>query len=166
MRKLLFILLLMSTAYAQNGPSVGTILRTLSGRDLISGKVIEIDFKNAPFYTLLHFWNSKSDSCLKDFTKLVQMADDYKQKAVVFAFPYELKQDAVRTKELAAKYKMYWPQLMQYKQSAQGANVIDVLQVNEFPTYMLLDKQGVIIVRSGSLYDVEAVLKDRSTRDQ
>jgi len=37
--------------------------------------------------------------------------------------------------------------------------VIDVMKVDEFPTYMLLNKEGTILVRSSSLMDVEAVLK-------
>jgi hypothetical protein len=33
------------------------------------------------------------------------------------------------------------------------------LKITEFPTYMLLDKDGLILVRSGSLEDVQVVLK-------
>ena len=163
MRKLLIILFFIkaSTSIAQNeGPSVGTTLRTLSGKDLITGAIIDIEFANSSTYTLLHFWSSRSDSSLKDLKQFVILANAYKQKATVFAFPYEVKQDIARTKELILTYKMNWPQLLQYRQGGlQGANVIDVLKVDEFPTYMLLNKQGTILVRSGSLADVEEVLK-------
>lgn len=142
------------------GPSVGTTLRILSGKDLITGTVIDIEFSKLPTYSLLHFWSSRSDSSLKDLQEFVILANAYKQKTTVFAFPYEVKQDIGRTKEIIMKYKMNWAQLLQYKQSnPQGANVIDVLQVDEFPTYILLNKQGTILVRSGSLRDVEEVLK-------
>ncbi len=142
------------------GPSVGTTLRMLSGKDLITGAIIDIEFSNSPAYSLLHFWNSRSDSSLKDLQAFVTMANAYKDKATVFAFPYETKQDIPRTKELIIKYKMNWAQLLQYRQiGSQGANVIDVLKVDEFPTYMLLNRRGTILVRSGSLSDVEEVLK-------
>jgi hypothetical protein len=163
MHRLLVILFFIKsvTSFAQQeGPGVGTTLRTLSGKDLITGAISDIEFSNSSTYTLLHFWSSRSDSCLKDLKDFVILANTYRQKATVFAFPYELKQDIARTKELILKYKMNWAQLLQYKQSnAEGANVIDVLKVDEFPTYMLLNKQGTILVRSGSLADVEDVLK-------
>ena len=163
MRKLLFILFLLkvipSTAQ-ERGATVGTILRSLSGQDLLTRNVIEIEFKNSPGYTLLHFWESKSDSCTKDFPAVVTMAKAYQHKIVVYGFPYEYKQDIARSKELIVRYKLNWVQLLQYRQNnAQGANVIEVLDIDEFPTYMLLNKQGAIIVRSGSLSDIEVVLK-------
>ena len=163
MRKLLFILFLLkvipSTAQ-ERGATVGTILRSLSGGDMMTGKAVDIEFSQSPNYTLLHFWKSDSDSCLKDFPVLLKMTNAYSEKLVVYGFPYEYKQDIPRAKNAVSRFKLNWAQLLQYRQkNAEGANVIDVLVVDEFPVYMLLNKQGAIIVRSGSLSDIEVVLK-------
>ncbi len=163
MHKLLIILFLLNRAAVtaqENGPSVGTKLRSLAGKDLLTGKLIDIQFKESPGYTLLHFWHTESDSSIKDFVEIVSMEKRYHEKIVVYGFPYEDKQHISRTKEYIVRYKLNWSQLFQYKQSGlQGANVIDVMKVDEFPTYMLLNKEGMIIVRSSSLMDIEAVLK-------
>lgn len=165
MRKLLFILFLLNiiaVTAQENGPTVGTTLRSLSGKDLLTGKLVDIQFKESPGYTLLHFWHTESDSCTKDFAEIVAMEKRYHQKISVYGFPYEDRQHIPRTKEYIVRYKLNWSQLFQYKQSGvQGANVIDVMKVDEFPTYMLLNKKGTILVRSSSLMDVEAVLKSQ-----
>jgi thiol-disulfide isomerase/thioredoxin len=162
MNKLLFILLLLCTIQlrAQDGPTAGSALRSLSGVDMISGKVIDVVFREAKEYTLFHFWKSESDSCIKQFPALVTLIKDYESKITVYGFPYEYKQQIPATKAMTAKYKLNWAHLLQYRQTnPEGANVIDVLKINEFPTYMLLDKEGMILVRSGSLEDVAVVLK-------
>ena len=163
MRTILLILFLLNLFVAtaqERGATVGTILRSLSGGDMMTGKAIDIEFNQSPNYTLLHFWKSDSDSCLKDFPGLVKMTNAYSEKLVVYGFPYEYKQDIPRAKNAVTRFKLNWAQLLQYKQTnSEGANVIDVLDVDQFPTYMLLNKRGAIIVRSGSLSDVEVVLK-------
>lgn len=163
MRKLLFILFLLSSVAApaqENGPTVGTTLRSLSGKDLLTGKLIDIQFKESPGYTLLHFWHTESDASSKDFAEIVLMEKKYHQKINVYGFPYEDRQHIPLTKEYIVRYKLNWSQLFQYRQNGlQGANVIDVMKVDEFPTYMLLNKEGMILVRSSSLMDIEAVLK-------
>ncbi len=163
MRTLLLILFFLNVFVAtaqEKVATVGTILRSLSGGDMITGKPIDIEFSQSPNYTLLHFWKSSSDSCVKDFPDLLKMANANKHKLVVYGFPYEYRQDIPRAKNTSAQFKLNWAQLLQYRQTnSQGANVIDVLDVDQFPTYMLLNKRGAIIVRSGSLSDVEVVLK-------
>jgi len=163
MRTPLLILFLLNVFVAtaqERGATVGTILRSLSGVDMMTGKAVDIEFSQSPNYTLLHFWKSDSDSCLKDFPVLVKMTNAYSEKLVVYGFPYEYKQDIPHAKNAVTRFKLNWAQLLQYRQkNAEGANVIDVLVVDEFPVYMLLNKQGAIIVRSPSLKDVEEVLK-------
>lgn len=162
MKKLLVIVLLLCTIqiYAQDGPTAGSALRSLSGVDMIAGKIINVIFRESKDYTLFHFWKSESDSCIKQFPALIDMVKQYETKLTVYGFPYEYKQQITTAKAMTAKYKLNWAHLLQYRQTnPEGANVIDVLKITEFPTYMLLDKEGMILVRSGSLEDVRAVLK-------
>jgi hypothetical protein len=145
---------------AQEGPSVGAKLRSLSGKDMVTGKIIDIEFTSSPAYTLFHFWQSSSDSCIKEFSRLKSFVQQNKNKLVAYGFPYEYKQTIPAAKALIEKYQLSWGQLLQYKQSSSaGSNVIDVLMIREFPTYLLLDREGIILVRSNSLVDVEALLE-------
>lgn len=139
-------------------PTVGAKLRALSGQDMITGKVIDIEFANSPAYTLFHFWKSSSDSSLKTFPELQKFVAANKNKLVAYGFPYEYRKDIPQAKELVNKYKLNWPQLLQYHQP-NGAGVIDVLVISEFPTFILIDREGIIIVRSNNLTDVDALLK-------
>jgi hypothetical protein len=138
-------------------PTVGAKLRTLSGQDMTTGKVIDIEFANSPAYTLFHFWKSNSDSSIKTFAELLQLVNGNKSKLVAYGFPYEYRKDITQAKELVSKYKLQWPQLLQYHQP-NGAGVIDVLAIHEFPTFILIDREGIIIVRSNHLGDVKALL--------
>ncbi|RXK60471.1 hypothetical protein ESA94_08355 [Lacibacter luteus] len=163
MKQVLIILLvvLSQKLVAQDdGPTAGSVLRSLSGVDMITGKVIDVEFKLSKDYTLFHFWSSQSDSSINDFTILLALIKQYDNKLTVYGFPYETKQQVAAAKQMTVKYKLNWSHLLQYKQAdRQGAAVIDVLKVNTFPTYMLLDKEGMILVRSNVLADVEVVLK-------
>jgi hypothetical protein len=149
---------LLSSAQERYVPTVGSKLLSLSGQDMITGKVVDIEFANSPAYTLFHFWKSNSDSSIKIFTKLQQFVVKNKSKLVTYGFPYEYKKDIPLAKELIGKYKLNWPQLLQYHQP-NGAALVDVLVITEFPTFILIDREGVIIVRSNALEDVEALLE-------
>lgn len=162
MSKVLIIVALIFSVnvFSQDGPTAGSALRSLSGVDMISGKLINVIFRESKDYTLFHFWKSESDSCIKQFPALIDMVKQYETKLTVYGFPYEYKQQIAAAKAMTAKYKLNWAHLLQYRQAnPEGANVIDVLKITEFPTYMLLDKEGMILVRSGSLEDVQVVLK-------
>lgn len=157
---LIYFLLISFSLKAQDEyvPTVGAKLRTLSGQDMITGKVIDIEFANSPAYTLFHFWKSNSDSSIKTFGLLQQFVTKNKNKMVAFGFPYEYRKDIPLAKELIRKHQLNWPQLLQYHQP-NGAGVIDVLVISEFPTFILIDREGIIIVRSNNLTDVDALLK-------
>lgn len=160
MTMIILLFFLSHKLFAQEGPTAGSALRSLSGVDMITGKVIDVEFKQSKDYTLFHFWSSQSDSSINDFAALLSLVKQYDRKLTMYGFPYETKQQIPAARQMTVKYKLNWSHLLQYKQAdRQGAAVIDVLQINMFPTYMLLDKEGMILVRSNFLQDVEVVLK-------
>lgn len=157
---IILLLFLSHKLFAQDGPTAGSALRSLSGVDMITGKVINVVFRESKDYILFHFWKSESDSCIKQFPVLTELVKQYEAKLTVYGFPYEYKQQISAAKAMTVKYKLSWAHLLQYRQAnPEGANVIDVLRITDFPTYMLLDKEGMILVRSNVLGDVEVVLK-------
>lgn len=142
------------------GPTVGMSLRSLIGKDLITGTEIDLSFKNTATYTLLHFWGSWCDPCIKNLPLLSKLIKEYQGRIAVYGFPYESREDISKARGYIIKDELKWPQLLQYRNHPlYGADVVNVLKVKAFPTYILLNKQGVIVVRSTSLSDVEAALK-------
>lgn len=110
-------------------------------------------------YTLFHFWSSQSASTINDFTKLLSLIKQYDRKFTAYNFPYATKPQIPAVRQMTLKYKLNWSHLLQYKQSdRQGAAVINLLQINIFPTNMLLDQDGMILVRFNFLKDIEVVL--------
>lgn len=145
------------------GPTVGMSLKSLMGKDLITGKEIDISFRNTPTYTLLHFWGSWCEPCVKNFPMLTTLIKTYQDRLAVYGFPYESKESIPKTREYILKNGLKWPQLLQYRNHPlYGADVVNVLKVKTFPTYILLNKQGVIVVRSSTLSDIEVVLKRKN----
>ncbi len=155
----LIALIFTTTTYAQDMfvPTVGSKLRSLAGQDMMTGIVVDIEFANSPAYTLFHFWKTGSDSCIRSFPRLQQFVQNNKNKLLTYGFPYEFKKDVPQAKELVSKYKLNWPQLLQYRQP-NGAAVVDVLVITEFPTFILIDREGIILVRSHEIADVQALL--------
>jgi hypothetical protein len=141
-------------------PTVGAVLRSLTGVDMMTGKVIDVEFRESKEFTLFHFWSTHADSSVKDFTALTGFVKRYEHKLTVYGFPFEQKEQVPRAKAIIKSKNINWAQLLQYRRAdGQGANVIDVLRISEFPTYILLDREGVILVRSAALGDVEVVIK-------
>jgi len=150
-----------SIAIAQEyTPTVGAVLRSLNGVDMVTGKVIDVEFRESKEFTLFHFWSTQADSSTKEFTALVGFVKRYDHKLTVYGFPFERKEQVPIAKTLIKAKGINWAQLLQYRRTdGQGSNVIDVLRITEFPTYILLDREGVILVRSAALEDVEVVIK-------
>lgn len=145
------------------GPTAGMSLRSLMGKDLITGTEIDLTFKNTATYTLLHFWGSWCDPCIKNLPSLSKLIKEYQGKIAIYGFPYELKEDIPKTREYIINNGLKWPQLLQYRNHPlYGADVVNVLKVKTFPTYILLNKQGVILVRTSTLSDIEVVLKRKN----
>lgn len=144
-------------------PTVGAVLRSLNGVDMMTGKVIDVEFRESKEYTLFHFWSTQADSSVKDFAALTGFVKRYEHKLTVYGFPFDSKEQVPKAKALIKAKGINWAQLLQYRRAdGQGANVIDVLRITEYPTYILLDREGVILVRSGALGDVEVVIKERN----
>lgn len=160
--KFLFAIVCLMSFYVSRSqdvfvPTVGSKLRSLAGQDMITGKVVDIEFANSPAYTLFHFWKTGSDSCIRSFARLQQFVQQNKSKLLTYGFPYEFKKDVPQAKEFVSKYKLNWPQLLQYRQP-NGAAVVDVLVITEFPTFILIDRDGIILVRTHDVGDVKALL--------
>ncbi len=141
---------------ALKGVQPGAILRSISGTHLYSGLFEDFKLKrNDGKYTLLHFWGSWCGPCIANLPKLKSFVENYGKKVEIIGFPFEQQKDTLKTKKLIQEYKLNWKQIIQLKDHPfQKPDVVKQMAIEHFPTYMLIDVTGKIIVRSSNLEDV------------
>ncbi|HEX8426789.1 TlpA disulfide reductase family protein [Hymenobacter sp.] len=107
-------------------------------------------------YVLLDFWGHWCKPCIAAMPHLKQMQKRYAQQMAVVGIGME----AIESKELWLKaireHQALWTQLSELK---KDKGVIEQYNIDQFPTYMLLDKQGVLLVKSSDLASIEEKLK-------
>ena len=109
---------------------------------------------------LIHFWGSWCGPCIANLPKLKAFANEMNQKVEFIGFPYEQQQDTVKTRKLIQQYQLNWKQLIQFRDHPfQKPDMVKQLAIEHFPTYMLIDNAGKILVRSSNLEDMMHVVK-------
>lgn len=143
------------------GVQTGAVLKSVYGTLLTTGLFEDIGLKRTDSkYTLLHFWGSWCGPCIANLPKLKAFANEKYQKVEIIGFPYEQQQDTVKTKKLIQQYQLNWKQMIQFRDHPfQKPDMVKQLAIEHFPTYMLIDANGKILVRSSSLEDVMNVVK-------
>lgn len=146
---------------ALKGVQQGGVIKALSGYNLASRQYTDIALvRNDKKVTLLHFWGSWCGPCIANMPKLVKFADDYSQKVEIIGFPYENQSDTSKTQKIIKQYNLQWRQIIQLRDHPfQRPDVVKQLFIEHFPTYMLIDMNGKILVRSSNLEDVMHVVK-------
>ncbi len=146
---------------ALKGVQPGGVIKALSGYNLASRQYTDIALvRNDKKVTLLHFWGSWCGPCIANMPKLVKFAADYSQQVEIIGFPYENQSDTIKTQKIIKQYNLQWRQIIQLRDHPfQRPDVVKQLFIEHFPTYMLIDTNGKILVRSSNLEDVMNVVK-------
>ncbi len=146
---------------ALKGVQTGAVLKSVYGTHLSTGVFEDISLKRTDSkYTLLHFWGSWCGPCIANLPKLKVFAYEMNEKVEFISFPYEQQQDTVKTKKLIQQYQLNWKQMIQFRDHPfQKPDMVKQLAIEHFPTYMLIDYTGKILVRSSNLEDVIKALK-------
>ncbi|MGI4883708.1 MAG: redoxin domain-containing protein [Janthinobacterium lividum] len=105
---------------------------------------------------LLDFWGHWCGPCVASMPHLKQVQARYARQLAVVGIGMEDADDKLAWQQAIRKYQANWTQLSELK-GAEG--VIAQYNVTEFPTYLLLDQQGVVVARANELGPIEATLK-------
>jgi thiol-disulfide isomerase/thioredoxin len=140
-----------------SGLQKGAVVKYVSGNEFLTEKYREINLKRSDDkYTLLHFWGSWCGPCIENLPKISSFYNSYQNRVDMIGFPYETKKDIPKAKSLMQKYSMNWTQISQpIDDPFQKADVVKQLRIDAFPTYILLNSNGVIVVRTSNLEEVE-----------
>ncbi|MBY0476994.1 MAG: TlpA family protein disulfide reductase [Chitinophagaceae bacterium] len=143
------------------GVQEGAFVKVLEGKNFRTENYEEIHLeRHDGKYTLLHFWGSWCAPCVKNMPQLKNLFQNNQRAVQFIGFPYEIQKDLNNSKKIIEKYEMTWTQIIQPKDDPfLKADVIKKLKVNAFPTYILLDSQGKIILRTSDISEIEQLLK-------
>jgi len=103
-------------------------------------------------YVLLDFWGHWCVPCLQAMPKVQALHQQYAQKLAIIGVAMEDASDAALWKKAIRQYGIPGLQLSELQQA--NGPVISGYNVTAFPTYMLLDRQGVLLVRTNTFDDI------------
>jgi len=129
----------------QHQPGVGRPVPAFSIADTAGTPHALATYQNQ--YVLLDFWGHWCGPCLHA---------QYSNKLAIIGIAMEDASDAALWKQAIRKYEVPGLQLSELQQAA--GPVISGYNVTAFPTYMLLDRRGVLVLRTNDIAEVEQKL--------
>jgi thiol-disulfide isomerase/thioredoxin len=103
-------------------------------------------------YVLLDFWGHWCGPCIRAMSKVNALHQQYTNKLAIIGVAMEDASDAKLWKQAICKHQVPGLQLSELQQDS--GPVISGYNVNSFPTYMLLDRQGALVLRTNSVDDI------------
>lgn len=143
----------------------GGIIDHIEGNSFPELKYASYNFSKANSrFTLLHFWGSWCTPCVSNLPKLKALYDVMNKQVQFIGVIYESKYDTTKAASLIKQNRMNWPQLLQLRDDPfNKAEIIRELRISGYPTYILLDNTGKIVLRTLELSDIERFLTGEGT---
>ncbi|MBX9782041.1 MAG: TlpA family protein disulfide reductase [Chitinophagaceae bacterium] len=146
---------------AMKGLQAGGTIKSIEGEDFINNKYIEITLNNKQSnkYSLLHFWGSWCGPCIENIPKLKELHNKYNDNVLIISLPYESTIDTTKARALIRKFDINWTQIIQFRDAPfSKPAVIKDLRIDAFPTYILLNSKGEILVRTSDISAIEKII--------
>lgn len=145
---------------AMRGVLQGAVLKDIWGKDFTTGEYKRINLEDSSkIYTLIHFWGSWCSPCIATLPKLKDLHGKFSEMVQFIGFPFESMKDINKAKKYMDKYEMKWEQIIQLRDDPfNKADVVRELKIDEFPTYILINSRGKIIIRTSEINEVEKIL--------
>jgi thiol-disulfide isomerase/thioredoxin len=103
-------------------------------------------------YVLLDFWGHWCSPCIKSMPKVKALHQQYGPKLAIIGIGMEAKGDQAIWKKTIRKYEVPGVQLSEL-QGDEGP-VISGYNITAFPTYMLLDPNGLLVMTTSEVDDI------------
>ncbi|MBJ6143144.1 TlpA disulfide reductase family protein [Hymenobacter sp. BT559] len=134
----------------RNQPTVGKPVADFSMADTMGVKHSLATYRGK--YVLLDFWGHWCGPCIRAMPKVNALHQQYPDKLAIIGIAMEDAGDAKLWKQAIRKHQVPGLQLSELQQD-QGP-VISGYNINAFPTYMLLDPKGALVMRTSSVDDI------------
>lgn len=133
-----------------NQPTVGRPVADFTVADTAGVKHSLATYRGK--YVLLDFWGHWCGPCIEAMPKVKAMHAQYAQQLAIIGIAMENKGDLPEWKQAIRRHGVPGLQLSEL-QAAEGP-VISGYNVTAFPTYMLLDPKGALVLRTNSVDDI------------
>jgi len=127
------------------GQEVGSYFENVTIEDLDNGRFTTDSIIKMKKYTLIDFWGTWCEPCLEMTPKLVMMQNKFPLKLSIISIANDQKKNAV--KQYVKKSKMNWTH--GFADMSKNPKIYTNLAVQVFPTFILLDSDGKILLRGG-----------------
>lgn len=107
-------------------------------------------------YVLLDFWGHWCGPCLKSFPKLKQLQQTYGDRLTIIGIAAEYATDKPQWTQTIKTNKLSWVQLSELAWDKGEVNTR--YNITAFPTYFLLDTEGIVLERSLGVDQIEKKL--------
>jgi thiol-disulfide isomerase/thioredoxin len=134
----------------RNQPTVGRPVPNFTVADTAGAQHSLATYRGK--YVLLDFWGHWCGPCIKSMPQLRALHAQYADKMAIIGVGMESKGDLAAWKRAIRKHNVPGLQLSEL-QDADGP-VISGYNVTAFPTYMLLDPKGALVVRSNDVDEI------------
>lgn len=99
-------------------------------------------------YVLLDFWGSWCNPCISAIPDLVSLNEKYKQTLSIVSIAYDEKKNLPVLNKLIRENRMQWIHLFEDNRDKNGFSIVNRFKVEAFPTQILIDPQGKIVLRT------------------
>ena len=155
--------------YIGDGPIIygidsGTIAYTIQTQDIFGKPFNLSDYKGK--YVLIDFWGTWCRPCVGSIPDLVKLANKYKNNLQVVSVALDAQENIPLIKTMIAEKKMNWIHLYQDDSEPTAAGkqpIISAYRVEHFPTQVLIDPNGLIVLRTTG--DKGAIAVDQKLTD-
>ncbi|GAA4459432.1 TlpA disulfide reductase family protein [Nibrella saemangeumensis] len=136
----------------ESQPRTGKIAPVFTLADT-AGKLISLkDYKGS--YVLLNFWGHWCPPCIQAIPKLKNINMRYANKLIIIGLAAEDENDKLKWIRTVQNNNLNWVQLSELK--GDGGEVNKLYNITSFPTYLIIDKNGIVLRR---LYEIKNVIK-------
>ena len=140
------------------GSETGQIAYPIS-RPAMNGQLFELNALRGK-YVLLDFWGSWCNPCISAIPDLVAVNQKYKQFLSIVSIAYDEKKNLPVLDKLIKENGMQWIHLFEDNKDKSSSSIVNRFKVAAFPTQILIDPEGKIILR------IVGVGKSRQIEDQ
>ena len=99
-------------------------------------------------YVLLDFWGSWCNPCISAIPDLVSLDRKYKHILSIVSIAYDEKKNLAVLNKLIKENGMGWIHLFEDNKDKSGSSIVKKFKVEAFPTQILIDPEGKIILRT------------------
>lgn len=138
----------------KNPPIIGRVAPNFTIPDTASNDVSLSDFKGK--YVLLDFWGHWCGPCIMSFPKAKALYEKHRDKLEMIGIALEGADDKDKWLSAIRKNEANRTQLSDFK--GNDSETFLRYKIIKYPTYLLLDKDGVVLERSSNLEAIERKL--------